>query len=285
MMYGRTRKTIFIREAPNLNLNEVLVRPVQSFEDRRFRELMGEHHYLGALPKISETLLYVAVRRDQWVALPGFSAAVLKCTVRDRYIGWDLRHQPSRLKLITNNSRFLILFAMAPPKPLALPHFIFVREKTYRGLTTSLRPASATDRKLLGPFSVQGHGLQGSQLSVRWPNHRTFAEPGQGCSGPVTEDDFRQTDETKRATLLSQPILDPAHRIGDPKMKLSADQMRSLPDFFKTIADPRRAQGRRHRLATVVGHRCRRSAVHDALIIVQRNSNLSFVATRRAQPA
>ena len=33
---------------------------------------------------------------------------------------------------------------------------------------------------------------------------------------------------------------------------LSAQQMQSLPDFFKEIPDPRRAQGRRHRLCTVL---------------------------------
>ena len=33
---------------------------------------------------------------------------------------------------------------------------------------------------------------------------------------------------------------------------LSAQQMKSLPDFFKEISDPRRAQGRRHRLCTVL---------------------------------
>ena len=33
---------------------------------------------------------------------------------------------------------------------------------------------------------------------------------------------------------------------------LSAQQMQSLPNFFKEIPDPRRAQGRRHRLATVL---------------------------------
>ena len=33
---------------------------------------------------------------------------------------------------------------------------------------------------------------------------------------------------------------------------LKAEQMRSLPEFFKEIPDPRRAQGRRHRLSTVL---------------------------------
>ena len=34
---------------------------------------------------------------------------------------------------------------------------------------------------------------------------------------------------------------------------LSAAQMQSLPAFFREIPDPRRAQGRRHRLSTVLG--------------------------------
>ncbi len=70
---------------------------------------MQEHHYLGRLPKISETLWYIALWRDQWVALLSFSAAAWKCAARDQWIGWSSRHQYDRLKLVANNSRFLIL--------------------------------------------------------------------------------------------------------------------------------------------------------------------------------
>jgi hypothetical protein len=35
-------------------------------------------------------------------------------------------------------------------------------------------------------------------------------------------------------------------------MRLTADQMKSLPAFFSKIPDPRRAPGRRHRLSTVL---------------------------------
>jgi hypothetical protein len=37
-----------------------------------------------------------------------FSTPAWKCAARDRWIGWDLRHQYDRLHLVTNNSRFLI---------------------------------------------------------------------------------------------------------------------------------------------------------------------------------
>src|SRR6266567_226344 len=70
---------------------------------------MRQHHYLGALPKISETLWYVASWGEAWVALVSFSASALKCAVRDGWIGWDFRQRYRRLKLVANNSRFLIL--------------------------------------------------------------------------------------------------------------------------------------------------------------------------------
>ena len=70
---------------------------------------MTRHHYLGRLSKIGETVWYVATWRGQWVAQLSLSAAALKCGVRDRWIGWDFRSQYGRLKLIANNSRFLIL--------------------------------------------------------------------------------------------------------------------------------------------------------------------------------
>ncbi len=90
-------------------LKEIVVRPVEGAEEARFAQLMQEHHYLGALPKIGETLWYVATWGEQWLALLSFSAAAWKCTARDAWIGWAQRHQFDRLKLITNNSRFLIL--------------------------------------------------------------------------------------------------------------------------------------------------------------------------------
>jgi hypothetical protein len=69
-----------------LNLLEVLVRPVDPLEEPGFQKLMQAHHYLGAFPKISETLWYVATLADQWLALLSFSAAALKCSARNHWI-------------------------------------------------------------------------------------------------------------------------------------------------------------------------------------------------------
>ena len=52
---------------------------------------------------------------------------------------------------------------------------------------------------------------------------------------------------------LTHPDRDRLQLTGAPKIMLNAEQMRQLPQCFKTIPDPRRSQGRRHRLPVVLG--------------------------------
>jgi hypothetical protein len=73
--------------AARTELREMVVWLVHSSEQPRYQELTREHHYLGHLPEIGETLWYVASWREQWVALLSFSASALKCAARDRWIG------------------------------------------------------------------------------------------------------------------------------------------------------------------------------------------------------
>ncbi len=80
-----------------MNLSQVIVRPVQRTKENRFQELMEAHHYLGALPKIGNTIWYIATWNGKWIALISFSAAALKCGDRDRWIDWGYRHQYDRL--------------------------------------------------------------------------------------------------------------------------------------------------------------------------------------------
>ena len=235
-----------------LNLSEILVRPVRSIEEQRFQQLMQEHHYLGALPKISETLWYVASFADQWVALLSFSAAALKCSARDRWIGWDFRHHYDRLKLLTNNSRFLIL-----------PDWHFPN--------LASRILSLCQKRLMADWqAVFGHPLVLIETFVdpqrfrgtiykaaNWiyvGDTKGFHRTRQGYSATAHSPKmvFVKPLISHAKALLSRPILEPAYRTGGRKIMLSAQQMESLPHFFKEIPDPRRAQGRRHRLCTVL---------------------------------
>lgn len=86
-----------------LNLQEIIIQPVQPCEQERFLSLMKVHHYLGALPKIGHTLWYVASYHNEWLALISFSAAAWKCAARDQWIGWSYRVQYDRLHLILSS--------------------------------------------------------------------------------------------------------------------------------------------------------------------------------------
>jgi hypothetical protein len=234
------------------DLLKVRVQLVSRLEEQRFQKLMQTHHYLGALPKISETLWYVATFADQWIALLSFSAAALKCSARDRWIGWDFRHQYDRLKLVTNNSRFVILpdwhFPNLASRILSLCH---------KKLPADWQATFGHPIVLLETF-VDPQRFQGTiYKAANWiyvGNTKGFHRTRQGYSATAQSPKmvFVKPLISNAQALLSRPILKPVYRTGGPKIMLSAQQMQSLPDFFNQIPDPRRAQGRRHRLSTVL---------------------------------
>lgn len=90
-------------------LHSITVRPVSQNDQANWDTLMRQHHYLGFRSLVGESIRYVAESQGQWLALIGWAAAALKCTVRDKWIGWPPFLKSQRLKLIANNSRFLIL--------------------------------------------------------------------------------------------------------------------------------------------------------------------------------
>ena len=236
-----------------MNLSEVVVRRVRACEEARYQALMQEHHYLGALPKISETLWYVATWREEWVALLSFSAAALKCAVRDRWIGWNFRQRYSRLKLIVNNRRFLLLpaghVANLGSRVLALCRRRLVSdwEETFG------------HRVLLLETFVDAQRFRGTVYrAANWVyvgNTRGFRRTRYGYTATPQSPKmvFVQPLRADARKWLSGARLSPPDQIGESKIMLSAAQMQSLPAFFADIPDPRRAQGRRHRLSAVLG--------------------------------
>ena len=235
-----------------MNLSEVLVRPVCSFEEQRFQELMQEHHYLGALPKISETLWYVATFSDQWIAVLSFSAAALKCSARDRWIGWDFRHQYDRLKLVTNNSRFLILperhFPNLASRILSLCQKRLTTDwQTVFGHVVLLVETFVDPQRFRGTIYKAANWIYVGQSKGFYRTRQGYSATAQ-CPKMV----FVKPLIPHAQALLSRPILEPAYRTGGTKIMLSAQQMQSLPNFFADIPDPRRGQGRRHSLPTVL---------------------------------
>lgn len=97
-----------LHELPD-GLKSVVVRPIRPEEESRWNELMATHHYLGFRTLVGESMKYVAVSGNEWLALLGWGTAAFKAGARDKWIGWSQEHQWPRLKFVANNHRFLIL--------------------------------------------------------------------------------------------------------------------------------------------------------------------------------
>ena len=231
-------------------LSEVAVDIVAAEDEARFRDLMQAQHYLGAVPGMGETVRYVAHHRGRWLALLVFSAPALKCGARDRWIGWEYGVQFGRLHLVTNNSRFLIL----PGGPPNLGSRVL--SLCARRLVQDW-PARFGHDVLLAETFVDPALFRGTVYrAANWievGRTRGFARGGAGYSAHARPKRvfLLPLSRTARAKLGAAD-LDPRLRHGVPKMTLTAAQMRSLPEFFQNIDDPRRRQGRRHALPTVL---------------------------------
>lgn len=234
-------------------LSALRVRPVERGEEERYREQMARHHYLGDLAKIGETIWYVATSQEQWVALLSMSAAALKIGVRDRWIGWDFRTQYDRLKLIANNSRFLILPEWHRPnlgsRVLALTERRIGRDWQERfGHPLFLLETFVDPRRFHGGVY---RAANWTELGLTRGYRRTREGYSATMDGPKRV--FVRPLHRAARTQLTHPDRNHLQLTGVPKLMLTADQMRALPACFTTITDPRRRQGRRHRLPVVLG--------------------------------
>ena len=235
-----------------MDLREIIVRPVRLFEEQRYQDVMQQHHYLGSLPKIGETLWYVATWHDEWVALLSFSASALKCAARDRWIGWDFRHQYGRLKLVVNNSRFLIVPDWHVPN-LGSRILSLCQRRLYRDWQKTFGHPVVLLETFVDPQRFRGTVYKAANW-VYVGSTKGYRRTRQGYTATPQSPKmvFLKPLQAHARELLSRAILTPPYRTGDHKIMLNADQMQSLPSFFAKIPDPRRAQGRRHRLSTVL---------------------------------
>ena len=237
-------------------LAEVAVRLAAPHERRRWDALMDRHHYLGFKRFAGRGLRYVFEWRGHWVGLAGWQSGAFKCRPRDRWIGWSAREQFRRLHLIGNNTRFLVLGA-----PGAFPNL-------------ASRALAAMTRRLSADWEAEhGHALLVAE---------TFVDPSRFGGGMYAAANWLRLGRTKgfaRANgrytdphgvskeLHARPLRRDARRLlaapGRLPDALCANPMggacgrrvpelRSLYEELLEVPDFRRAQGRKHRIASVL---------------------------------
>ena len=89
---------------------EMVMIQARTFSDDLFHCLMDRYHYLGCHGHVGEHIKYLVYDRyKRPLACLLFGSAAWKTSVRDRFIGWDSTTRQANLKMMTNNTRFLIL--------------------------------------------------------------------------------------------------------------------------------------------------------------------------------
>jgi hypothetical protein len=235
-----------------LDLKQVTVRPVEATEEPLYQGLMQQYHYLGALPKISNTIWYIATCNDHWLGLLSFSASALKCSARDRWIGWGHRLQYDRLHLVANNSRFLIL-PDCHFKNLATRILSLCRRRIQSDWMGRFGFPLLMMETFVDPTRFTGTIYQAANWTMvgKTKGYQRIRS-GYSNDQQTAKLVFMQPLQRNARSILSGSSLPQQYVTGAPRMKLTAEQMRSLPDFFKNIDDPRRAQGRRHSVHVVL---------------------------------
>lgn len=213
---------------------------------------MQQYHYLGSLPKIGNTIWYVAICSNEWLGLLSFSAAALKCSARDRWIGWGHRLQYDRLHLVATNSRFLIL-PSCHHKNLATKILSLCRRRIQSdwqdrfGFPLLLMETFVDPSRFVGTI----YRAANWQLVGKTKGYQRIRN-GYSNTCHTSKLVFVQPLQRNARRLLSGSPLSQQYVSGASRMKITADQMRALPDFFKQIHDPRRGQGRRHSVHVVL---------------------------------
>lgn len=89
---------------------EIIMVNSRSDTDHLFHCLMDRYHYLGCRGHVGEHMKYMVHDcHKRPLACLLFGSAAWKTAPRDRFIGWDASTRQDNLKLLTNNTRFLIL--------------------------------------------------------------------------------------------------------------------------------------------------------------------------------
>jgi hypothetical protein len=86
-----------------------LALPLSAAENKQWTQYVREYHTLGCATQFGAQLRYFIRSQGQDLGCLQFSASAWALTPRDRWIGWAKEQKKSRLHLIVNNARFLIL--------------------------------------------------------------------------------------------------------------------------------------------------------------------------------
>ena len=237
-------------------LDELVAELVVDSEVPRWNAEVCENHYLKNANLVGEQLRYDVTYRGERLALLGWSAASYHLKYREQWLGWSDSQRRSRLHLLAQNSRFVILADRGDWPNLAS-----------RALALVSQRLSQDWQQTYGHPIVAVESFVDSQLfrgtAYRCSNW-TLLGPTDGFKR-VAEDFYVRHDRPKQlwvksliadapALLSGQSLPEPWQaydRVPPVQCGISSEHLPSLMERFAAVSDTRKGQGKRHRLATI----------------------------------
>jgi len=233
------------------------VRLLETGELERWEALVRTHHYLGDATMVGECLRYVVLSpAGEWIALLGWASASWHLKQREAWLGWSLEQRRRRLRLIAQNARFLILPGVDCPnlasRVLALCcQRLCADWQAVHGHGVLLAESFVDPARFLGTC----YRAAGWQALGRT---KGFARAGREyyLAHHQPKELWVRALLPAAAALLRAPALPPAlagwEATPPARTSLHAPQLASLLQAFWSMTDVRRAQGRKHRVGSVL---------------------------------
>src|SRR5664279_1094622 len=233
-------------------------RPAWADELPRLRAELEAQHWLG-YRATGQTIRYVGLVEEAWVAVAVFGAAALSCTVRERTLCWDPDVKTSRLPLLVANSRLCVL-------PGAPTH-------------TASAFLAACLRRVSGDYQDRwGHPVLAVESFTDPARHRGTCYAAAGFTALGSTTGYARTGGGSESyTFHGQPKtywLKPLHRHGLAMLAAPFDAPATFPpatrpvidinavpldhgqdnllDLMYTVTDTRKDKGLRHDLASIL---------------------------------
>jgi len=235
------------------SFKSLTLRLITRGEVNRWEDYLRRYHYLGYRNMPGELLRYVATVNDEWVAVIGWSSAALKCSARDKYIGWDEDKKLKRLHYVTNNVRFLIL------------PWIKIKNLASKVLALNLRRLSSDYE------AIYGHPVYLAETFVDLSLHKGTCYKASnwlylGQTRGYSKNGKRYYPNGKPKGVFVYPLLKGSKEAlsaeflptGGKRMTegglISMNEMpvERLVDIISRITDPRKRRGIRHQLVSIL---------------------------------
>ena len=198
-------------------------------------------------------LRYIVEWRGQWLALAGWQSGAFKSRHRDRWVGWKRELRYRRLHLIGNNTCFVILSRPGVFAHLASLALAAMTRRLSRDWQAAYGHPVLIAKSFVDPAHFQGTLYQAANWRYLG-NTRGFARHNGRYTDPHGEPKRLYVYPLQRNARRRLRDPGPLPAAWEPKghSERAPSELRSLYEELARVQDFRRAQGRKHPVASVL---------------------------------